>query len=323
MKFLSNRIYKASDNQFYLRNGDVSVRDVLKCFDHKHSRKIILDRYPTLKPHDLDACRVWAAFVMEERHEYERNKRRRRSLSGKEYPPVKFMFDENLSWRIVPEVVNNISEVSQIHLEDMAGAQDIEIWDAFKTNGSRAIIITKDDDFVRLSKVFAMHAMMSERSFEGLDDQLKAHPFVVHVCSKKKGVGNEDTLFAKGIIEGFKKHAHTFVKAAMRDDQETVYYGLKASGPKRGDSLPKIFEHYLTAKKDIRDHHGLNDIDVSQLDLKGLNLSACINWGLLNEHRMSVGLAPVYVKDYGEVEMPVEKYVPVFATDTPQSLSPF
>tara|TARA_B100000282_G_scaffold140043_1_gene100639 strand:+ start:1860 stop:2798 length:939 start_codon:yes stop_codon:yes gene_type:complete len=301
LKFLSNRIYRDENGEYRLRNcPKAKVESVLACLDAGNNEDQICANYPGINENDIKACKVWATLVMEERYEYKRNKGMKKSRTGTEHPPVKFMFDENLSWKIIPEVLNRISEVSQIHLEDMAGAKDIEIWERFKTNGSRSVIVTRDDDFITLSQVFAMNTILTHKRMDNLDDEIKQYPYVVHVSGKGRGknASSGSGLSSSEIAKAFNKYSVGFTKAAMRPRQQNVFCSLNKCGLRAGDSLPQVFERYLTTDYNVRQFFDLDDIAVENLDIDALNMELCINWQKLNKDRKHVGLKAVHAATY-------------------------
>lgn len=241
LEFLARRVLTDIDGELYLRNGGVKVRDVLKVMDHGLSRDKVLAHFPTLHEADIYTCKALATMAMDDRPEYRRNKGHKKPRNGRQHQPIKFLFDENLSWRIVPELVNNISEVSHILLEDMGGARDIDIWNKFRGNGARAVIITKDDDFIDLAEIFAMKAMMDAGRTHAVS--IENNPFVIHINVQK--IDKDD------VIEAFRKRAQIFVKEAMREERRMAYMRLNKNGIFKGPSLPEIFEKHAGERSDF------------------------------------------------------------------------
>ena len=64
---------------------------------------------------------------------------------------MKLLLDENVSRRIVPLLVTDYPETSQVALLGLERASDSEIWQYAKVNGFT--IVTKDADFYDMSLV--------------------------------------------------------------------------------------------------------------------------------------------------------------------------
>ena len=62
---------------------------------------------------------------------------------------MKLLLDQNLSRRMLPELIADYPDSSQVALLDMDKSVDIEIWEYAKEN--HFIIVTKDSDFQELS----------------------------------------------------------------------------------------------------------------------------------------------------------------------------
>jgi predicted nuclease of predicted toxin-antitoxin system len=62
------------------------------------------------------------------------------------------LFDQNISFRIVKEILPHFPESKQLREAGLEGKQDREIWKWAKSNGFS--IVTFDSDFVDLSLVF-------------------------------------------------------------------------------------------------------------------------------------------------------------------------
>lgn len=65
---------------------------------------------------------------------------------------MKLLLDENLSRRIIPFILKEYPESSQISLLGKEQSSDADIWSFAKLNG--CIIVTKDSDFYDMSVVY-------------------------------------------------------------------------------------------------------------------------------------------------------------------------
>jgi len=307
LEIFAHRIHGDPQDPVLTESG-IRVRDVLAMCDEGSSARDILDAHPQLTHSDIDICKALAMISFEDRAEYRRNAAGiRPRKNGKDHRPIKLMFDENLSWKFIPALLDRVSAVSHIELEDMKSAADLDIWRRFSSNGSRAVIITKDYDFVQLAEVFAMESMLRNRSYKGLDDELKDFPFVVHIDSKKpskskserktrKGKKKKDFLSKEGMVEACSKRAQNFAKEANKEPQRTVYMGLTRNGLRHGLRLPDIFKKYRSGRHDSEQGKVTHLADA--------DLAEEVNWDLLNEVRAHVSyksgepLAPVGPEDY-------------------------
>jgi len=318
VKFIAHRISKREDGEYILTNGDIPVRKVLAYLDQGKTHAQIKAKLPAIKEKDIEVCQLLATFAMQDRPEYRKNKRlggRRidKEMEGVHYVPVKFLFDENLPWDILFKVLNNIAEVSHVHTEDLGGAPDLEIWDKFRTNGSRAIIVTQDDDFIKLSKIFAMEAMLDNRSLDNdhVQEAVKDMPFVVHIPSKSIRKKNQDSKKTKKkstklrmtpqkLAEQFRKQSSKFVKEASRNPQRTTYMSMTSAGLKRGPSLPEIFAEFVKPpdghKKGGRGRP--KKIDPDSFDIETLSFHDRVDWKKLNRMRKEMELPSVKASDY-------------------------
>ncbi len=291
MEIFAHRLTGDPQDPVLSRTG-IRVRDVLEMRDQGLSSKGILEAYPNLDPSDIDVCKALAMVSLQDRPEYRRNaagiKPRK---SSDQHPPVKLMFDENLSWKFIPAMLDRVSAVSHIELEDMKSAADLDIWRRFSSNGDRAIIITRDYDFVQLAEVFAMEAMLRNRGYKGIDDDLKQFPFVVHIDTKKpsrdkserktrKGKKKRDFLSKEGMVDACSKRAQNFAKEANKEPQKTVYMGLTRNGLRQGPRLPDIFKKYRTGR------HADEQDKVTHLETADLETE--VDWDALNRVRKHV-----------------------------------
>jgi len=62
---------------------------------------------------------------------------------------MKLLLDENLSRRIIPFILNDYPDSTQIALLGMESASDLEVWSYAKDNGY--VIVSKDSDFYDLT----------------------------------------------------------------------------------------------------------------------------------------------------------------------------
>jgi len=65
---------------------------------------------------------------------------------------MKLLLDENLSRRVVPFVLDDYPESTQIALLGMEKAYDQDIWEYAKQNGF--VIVTRDSDYLDLSALY-------------------------------------------------------------------------------------------------------------------------------------------------------------------------
>ena len=64
---------------------------------------------------------------------------------------MKLLLDENLSRRLVPFLLNDYPESTQVVLLGMERSGDREVWEYAKTNGF--VIVTRDSDYYDLSTI--------------------------------------------------------------------------------------------------------------------------------------------------------------------------
>lgn len=299
---MAKRVVEDRKGKYFLRKGDISINEVLGCLDKGLSNEDIFSKYPNLNEGDLHVCKVWAVMVMKDRPEYIQNKSRKAGRKNGRHPPVKILFDENLSWKIIPEIINNISEVSHVSLEGMDGAKDIELWDSFKTNGGRSIIITRDNDFIKLSEAFSLDAIMKERSFLGLGKELNKNPFVVHVGipkqTSKKHKASSGGLSKKFVIAAFRMHSKQFIKQALKTKQDIAYMEISRDGIFKGPHLPNIFLKYTNQADAPYSREMLKDPKLAERFIQELDFKKTINWKGLNIMRKSVEISTVSDLDY-------------------------
>lgn len=265
MKLLARRVHYV-DNEPYLNNGDVPVRAVLSLLDKKNGERRVAEKYPFLTDLDIRNCKLLALVELEDRPEYKRNKHVKARRSGKPRQPLKIMFDENLTYKIVPALVNNISEVSHVYFEDMQAWRDIDIWNKVKGCDRRGIVITRDRDFVELAEIFTMEAIVKAGAVDKAD--ISAEPFVVHI----------DTKVTKkvDVLSAFRKQAHMMAKEAQREPREMPYMTLKGDRIVSGASVRDIFRKYMLPRTDMPDDYR--------------SLIAAIDWRRLNRVRQDNGL---------------------------------
>lgn len=65
---------------------------------------------------------------------------------------MKLLLDENLSRRLVPFLLNDYPNSTQIALLSMEQANDREVWDYARTHGF--VIVTRDSDYYDLSTIY-------------------------------------------------------------------------------------------------------------------------------------------------------------------------
>ena len=274
MKFFARRIRTDFEGELYLCNGDVKVRDVLAALDEGLSRRDVLKRFKKLSENDIYTCKAMATMVMQDRPEYQRNRLNGGHPAGDLRSPIKILFDENLSWKIIPELATGDHEVSHILLEDMGGSRDIDIWNKFQSNGSRAVIITKDDDFIALAEIFAMQAMIKHGRTHGVE--IEDQPFVVHVNIKKNDKDD--------VIAAFQRSARVFMEEATRQPRLVPYMKLKRDGVFGGATLPEIFKKFARYAKGcipaLSAGVSMEDVDLHKLNklrrrhgLEGVSIS--------------------------------------------------
>ncbi len=307
MEIFAQRIHGDPQDPVLTQSG-MKVRDVLALRDQGMRAPEILKMHPELTDGDIDICKALAMISLEDRSEYRRNAAGiTPRKSPKDHRPIKLLFDENLSWKYIPALLDRVAAVSHIELEDMKSAADLDIWREFTSNGSRAVIITRDYDFVQLAEVFAMEAMLRNRAYKGIDDDLKQFPFVVHIDSAKpkrdkserktrKGKKKADFLSREGMVEACSKQAQNFAKEANKEPQRTVYMGLTRNGLRQGLRLPDIFKKYRTGRH--------IDEQSKVTSLRDADLAEEVDWSALNKVRAHVSyksgipLEPVGPEDY-------------------------
>jgi predicted nuclease of predicted toxin-antitoxin system len=64
---------------------------------------------------------------------------------------VKFLLDQNISFKVVPLLVESFQNVSHLKFLNLVDASDLEIWTYAKRNSYS--IITFDSDFIELSNL--------------------------------------------------------------------------------------------------------------------------------------------------------------------------
>ena len=64
---------------------------------------------------------------------------------------MKFLLDQNISFKVVPLLVKTFQNVSHIKQLDLVDAADLEVWGYAKRNNYS--IITFDSDFIELSNL--------------------------------------------------------------------------------------------------------------------------------------------------------------------------
>jgi len=67
---------------------------------------------------------------------------------------MKLLLDENISYRLVRELVKDFPETNHIDLLEMRGTTDSHIWEYAKHNGF--IIVSKDNDFRQRSFLYGV-----------------------------------------------------------------------------------------------------------------------------------------------------------------------
>ena len=65
---------------------------------------------------------------------------------------MKLLLDENLSRRIVPELLEKYPESTQVVLEGLEGNDDRELWEYARQNSF--MLVTQDSDFHEMSVLF-------------------------------------------------------------------------------------------------------------------------------------------------------------------------
>jgi len=65
---------------------------------------------------------------------------------------MKLLLDENLSRRIVPELLNQYPESTQVALEGLEGHDDRELWEYARQHGY--MLVTQDSDFHEMSVLY-------------------------------------------------------------------------------------------------------------------------------------------------------------------------
>ena len=307
MEIFAERIHGDPQDPVLAQSG-IRVRDILALRDSGMRASEILKAHPELSESDVDICKALAMISLEDRPEFTKNAAGITPRKGRgSHPPIKLLFDENLSWKYIPAMLDRVAAVSHIELEDMKSAADLDIWREFASNGSRAVIITRDYDFVQLAEVFAMEAMLRNRAYKGIDSDLKSFPFVVHIDSTKpkrdkserktrKGRKKADFLSKEGMVEACSKQAQNFAKEANKEPQRTVYMGLTRNGLKQGLRLPAIFKKYRVGR------HESEQGKVTHL--ADADLAAEVDWAALNRvrahvsHKSGIPLEPVGPEDY-------------------------
>ena len=274
MRFLTNRVERAGEG-YVLTNSGIDVQKILGRVDHGMSASQICEELPGVEPADVHACKALAALVFEDRPEYRRNKkfkpRNKDKAEGRK--PVKILLDENITWKIIPDLVNNITELSHVLFENMGGWRDDGIWER-GIKGEFGIVITQDHDFRKLAEAHAMDKILRAGS---LDADINGCPFVVHVDTEvlKKGL----------VVEAFHTRTPKIVQEASRVPRHMPYMRLDKDGLFRGPSVKMIFRNY--AKSDPITHVKPEEVSTD-----------AINWARLNDRRRSAGLQEVGPDDY-------------------------
>jgi len=277
MQFFSQRVEQIGDGEFRLRHSGLNVRKILGRLDAGMSTKQICAELEGVNESDVHACKALATLAMPDRREYIRNERFRPRNGTNGRRSLKVLFDENLSWKIVPELINNITKLSHVVLEDMQSWRDVDIWQR-AVAGEWDIIISHDSDFARLARMSAMRRIIEAGSVEAAD--LSDLPFVVHV--DKKNVEKED------VIEAFRKRGHLIAKEAQKAPRTRVYLGMKSNGAFYGPQCREVFNAFAAYDPDSHAKHTTVEAHT-------------INWRGLNHERERAELPPL---DPGEIFTP-------------------
>jgi hypothetical protein len=234
----------------YLRDTHMRVSEVLSRY-YADGRDALYRSTPSpLKLNDLKMCLAYASHFMPSTPHYKDN-----AYDG---APV-YMMDENMSYLLVPDLLNPDFKITHVKICKLGGTQDHKIWQYAKDNKIK-VILTCDNDFISIAKADVMGSLFKNPDF----DAVKASdiPLVVHLCRTKNADLFSDPDEMKKIFPEIWEHAknsernYTTIKfidgkSVKHFDTRHVYSDFLKI-PLMIKSLKNpIFDEYIIEKKQL------------------------------------------------------------------------
>ena len=97
---------------------------------------------------------------------------------------MKFLFDQNLSWRLPQKLAELFPDSLHIREIGMKESQDVDIWNCAKENGF--VIVTKDMDFQQRSLLFGhppkvVRLRVGNGTMQTIEDLLRQYTEIIHL----------------------------------------------------------------------------------------------------------------------------------------------
>lgn len=187
-----------------------------------------------LSPEDERLCRAFAATKLPHTEEYRVNNR---------YKTVKILFDENLPHGLVPELMTQISNLTQVYLEGLGGYTDEFIYhrpwyqleprstrEARQVQNNKYIIISRDYDLTDLAREQWMRRIACVAQPEDIDFSNVNVVFRVA----------DEALTQVDNAEFYRRHAEKIMRAAFSGQSASYLIGQHGVWPEPGSTLREL-----------------------------------------------------------------------------------
>jgi hypothetical protein len=223
-----HRIFEQSARQggsFTLRDTGISVDDILTDLDQHGAAYVLRKHKDVITPRDIDICLTIASQNMPERPEFQKN-----GL----HAAVKILLDENVPYRIIPEILNEDSQLVHISFRKLTTKPDQTIW-RFAKKQHFSALITNDNDFRRIAEMEALEQMSKTNDFSLA--RPSAVPLVVFIDAPDKNLKITGNLC--------KKNLRDIVALAGKAGRACIYATLDKDGLHEGPTAEDVYYKYI------------------------------------------------------------------------------
>lgn len=226
----------------FKKNG-VRVLDVIKYIEdegyskgisHKKKKKIDLKAQDIfgLTENDIKLCKLIASLRLQASVFYKKSRPNDDDRSG-----LKVLVDENLSYKIVTDLMMQGLYISHVYFEDLGGKPDKDIW-----NSGANIIITHDNDFMDIAQM-----MYIQRCRERATQYVDTRDFPMIVIVDKKRIDKD--IF----LSSFRRFLPDIIEHTMMIPRTSLYGTFHSSGDLTFRSHDDVFKSFIRERDCFED----------------------------------------------------------------------
>ncbi len=254
-----------------IRDTGLSVGQILHELDRCGETRL-LQNFKNLTPKDIMRCRAIAAHHMPERAEYQKNG------AGTD---VRAIIDENLPHTLAEKISNNAIRLEHASFHQLSSTPDQTIWQYIIDRGFAAVF-TSDDDFVRLSDMAILKALMEADSFDR--DVISDKPLIVRIDpSLSDSVLKEETC---------RRHIGSIARASRTNPRPMNSMTITPDGLIPGPSARGVYQKYIRPSiggihmdhpvfdTRILDHHMINLLR-AKFGFEPMNFTTLPQWKIV------------------------------------------